>query len=480
MGKGYEEFTSNAADSGAGNEATAWITEAAGETKREPAQQHQGPQPPLPPQDNQHQPQIAPTMPPTPGLPTTTQPSPAQAHNQPQSPGQASHQQFGHHQGPPPQQQRHADAHNGYQQPTPGGYQAHTQPPQQAPHTGQQGGQRGYGYGYGPPQVQHNNTASSQYTAAAATQSATEQLSGLAPTRQSQLTSTSGTRGALNKMGLHVGLSKKERAHLELVERIRTPLAGAYRIPVLALKGGVGKSVTTVGLGSTLAHYRSDRVIAVDANNDFGNLDRRAIGLAGRDDSSYREVVHGADHAESYGQMRSWTSVNNADLEVLRSGFSLTEPGMTADEFDVIDTVLSRHYNLMLTDCGTAVRGKLLAQILSHASAAIVVADTTREGVQAAAATIDWLRINGFEELLAKMVIVINTALPGKQLVDVSSIVEGFSRQQRPVHVIPWDPHIAEGDVVDLRKLKKKTVAAYERLAASVADEFSSTRAMWR
>ena len=43
-------------------------------------------------------------------------------------------------------------------------------------------------------------------------------------------------------------------------------------IAVVSPKGGVGKTTLTVLIGSLLAHLRSDRVVAVDTNPDFGSL----------------------------------------------------------------------------------------------------------------------------------------------------------------------------------------------------------------
>jgi len=43
-------------------------------------------------------------------------------------------------------------------------------------------------------------------------------------------------------------------------------------IAVVSPKGGVGKTTLTVLIGSLLAHIRSDRVVAVDTNPDFGSL----------------------------------------------------------------------------------------------------------------------------------------------------------------------------------------------------------------
>ena len=67
--------------------------------------------------------------------------------------------------------------------------------------------------------------------------------------------------------------SAAQRHRQELIARARTPVTGGHhRVAVVSLKGGVGKTTTTVGLGAMLASLRGDRVIAVDANPDRGTL----------------------------------------------------------------------------------------------------------------------------------------------------------------------------------------------------------------
>ena len=67
--------------------------------------------------------------------------------------------------------------------------------------------------------------------------------------------------------------SAAERRRHQLIARARTPVAGGHhRVAVLSLKGGVGKTTTTMGLGATLASLRGDRVIAVE---DSGNAAER-------------------------------------------------------------------------------------------------------------------------------------------------------------------------------------------------------------
>ena len=61
-------------------------------------------------------------------------------------------------------------------------------------------------------------------------------------------------------------------ADLAYADRVNDQGRGAKCVAVLSLKGGVGKTTTTIGLGATFASWRGDRVIAVDANPDFGTL----------------------------------------------------------------------------------------------------------------------------------------------------------------------------------------------------------------
>ena len=64
----------------------------------------------------------------------------------------------------------------------------------------------------------------------------------------------------------------------QLEQRIIAPRLGrCATIAVISPKGGPGKTTITALLGSLLAWLRRDRVVAVDANPDFGSLGRRLV-----------------------------------------------------------------------------------------------------------------------------------------------------------------------------------------------------------
>ncbi|MGH3449119.1 MAG: AAA family ATPase, partial [Nocardioidaceae bacterium] len=131
---------------------------------------------------------------------------------------------------------------------------------------------------------------------------------------------TSGWRRAVFKVSgglIDPGESSKETQRQQMIAQARTPVAGGhYRVAVLSLKGGVGKTTSTVGLGSMLASLRGDRVIAVDANPDRGTLSEK-IRLETR--SNVRDLLAAKGMITRYADVRQHTSQATSRLEVLAS-----------------------------------------------------------------------------------------------------------------------------------------------------------------
>ncbi|MET9489871.1 MinD/ParA family protein [Nocardia sp. NPDC006630] len=295
-------------------------------------------------------------------------------------------------------------------------------------------------------------------------------LAELAASRQAQLRSTAGMRGALNKVGFSLGLSPVEQRTEERRTRIRRQLTSTYQIAVINVKGGVGRTTTVAALGSTFADLRPDRVVAIDANPDFGDLPSRTgrhpYGLSLRD-------LAQATNVEAFSAVQSYTSINNADLAVIASPWtSAATEALSGQEYLKAVEVLRLHYNLLLIDCGTGVLDSSTGTVLQTSDAVVVVTPATVRGVTGAVATLEWMNTHGLHRLVAKTMVAIVYQHPAKPDVELGRIEELFEAAHRPTCVLPYDPHLAEGGEIDLRLLAKETALAFEELAAGLADAF--------
>ncbi|MFB8005972.1 AAA family ATPase [Nocardia sp. NPDC056000] len=316
--------------------------------------------------------------------------------------------------------------------------------------------------------TQHNSAAG--YQALPISLTSNELLADIAASRQAQLRSTTGMRGALNKVGFNLGLSPTELRTEERHARIRRQLGTAYQVAVLNVKGGVGRTTTVAALGATFAALRPDRVAAIDANPDFGDLaartSRHPFGLTLRDLAQER-------HLDAFSAVQSFASITNSDLAVVASPWSpaAMEP-LAGSEYLAATDTLRKHYNLLIVDCGTGVLGSAANAVLESSDSVVLVTPATVRGVTGAVATLEWLNAHGQYRLAANSTIAIVLQHPSKPVVEVARIEELFATAQRPTFVIPYDPHLAEGGEIDLRLLDKETALAFEELAATVADGF--------
>ncbi|WP_228805920.1 MinD/ParA family ATP-binding protein [Nocardia cyriacigeorgica] len=297
-----------------------------------------------------------------------------------------------------------------------------------------------------------------------------ELLANISAANQAQLRSNSGVRGALNKVGFRLGLSPAEQRTEDRRSRIRRQLNNTYQIAMISVKGGVGRTTTTATLGSTFASLRPDRVVAIDANPDFGDLSTRTVrhpyGL------TLRELARDPNLG-AFSAVQSYTSVNASNLAVLASPWTTeANEALSGQEYGTGVEILRRHYNLLLVDCGTGVLDSATRTVLQTSDAVVVVTPATVGGVTGAVATLNWLSTHGLDRLIAKSMVAIVHHQPLKPTVDVEAIENLFATAHRPTFTLPYDAHLAEGGEIDLRLVTKETKLAFEELAAALADDF--------
>ncbi|MEU6830980.1 AAA family ATPase [Nocardia beijingensis] len=294
------------------------------------------------------------------------------------------------------------------------------------------------------------------------------------PLRRAKKAPGTGWRKAVHHVSggaINPGMSAEERRLQELVARIRQPVRGDYRIAVLSLKGGVGKTTTTMGLGSTFASIRGDRVIAVDANPDFGTLSQR-VPLQTR--STVRDLLLDST-IQRYSDVRRHTSQATSRLEVLASERDpAASEAFSEEEYRAVARILQRFYNIILTDCGTGLMHSAMSGVLDLAHSLVLISSPAIDGARSAAATLDWLSLHGHDHLVRNAVVVINSPRAGSPNVGIQQLREYFLSRCRAVHIIPFDAHMSEGAEIDLHRLHKQTKRAYVELAATVADDFAT------
>ncbi|MEV5647710.1 AAA family ATPase [Nocardia sp. NPDC052254] len=340
------------------------------------------------------------------------------------------------------------------------------QQPQQPP---QQGGWQQGGSGQQLQQYQQQNFQPQHMTQPGQPGNSVNDLNLLKRAKRSP---RSGWRRAVHKMSggaINPGESSSDVVYRELVDRVNQPVRGDYRIAILSLKGGVGKTTTTVGLGSTFASARGDRVIAIDANPDLGTLAHR---VPRQTRSTVRNLLED-QHISRYSDVRAHTSQAPSRLEVLASEQdpAVSEAFSEADYRRAI-SILQQFYNIILTDCGTGLMHSAMAGVLDMASSLILVTSPAIDGARSASATLDWLEHHGYSKLVERTVVVVNASRRGASTVDLDQLRKLFLDRTRAVQVVPFDDHLAEGAEIDLELVSKPTQRALLELAAMVADDF--------
>ncbi|WP_345697113.1 MinD/ParA family protein [Kitasatospora terrestris] len=411
------------------------------------------------PQPGPHQ---QPPVAPQPGPQQVPPPGPHQqqppVQQQPVPPYQ-QHPQQGQQWGPPPPQQPGPPQVPQPQQPGP-----HAQPPVADPRQGgwpqppaypQQGAaQASAAFQAAPPQTAHG--AALGYTAAVEL-SSDRLLRGQPKAQRQQPRFQFGGKGA-----------QADRARK--LELIRQPVMSCYRIAVISLKGGVGKTTTTTSLGATLASERQDKVIAIDANPDAGTLGRRIKRQTG---ATIRDLVTAIPRLRSYMDVRQFTSQDpHSGLEIVAND---VDPAVstTFDDSDYrkVVEVIGQHYPIILTDSGTGLLYSAMRGVLDLADQLIVVATPSVDGASSASTTLDWLSAHGYADLVQRSITVVSGVRETSKMIKVEDIVAHFQTRCRGVVVVPFDESLAAGAEVNLAMMRPKVRDAYFELAALVGED---------
>ncbi len=287
-----------------------------------------------------------------------------------------------------------------------------------------------------------------------------------------------GFRGALYKMtggALNLGPGPRQREEDELARRISRQLQGSYNTAVLSLKGGIGKTSTTVGVGLTLAEFRGDAPCAIDANPDSGDLVERALGEGIYQQASPRTITDLLKNIDSVDSLTALARfMHHAGRLHLIAGEQDPEvsDSLTAEEYLRIRKLISGYYSVALTDCGTGVTHNAMSGILQSADNLVIAAGYAVSGAKRARSTLQWLAHHGYEDLARNAIVVITDKDEVSSRVDKDAIEEHLSGLCRQLIAVPHDRGVADGDLVTLDVLRPETRRAYKEIAAAIVDGY--------
>ncbi|WP_369045209.1 MinD/ParA family protein [Sinomonas sp. P10A9] len=287
-----------------------------------------------------------------------------------------------------------------------------------------------------------------------------------------------GLRGFLYRVtggALNLGQSERARQDELVQKQISRRLEGNWNTAFLSLKGGIGKTSTTVGVGLTLAELRPEPPCAIDANPDAGDLVERALG-EGSYESERRHSITSL--------LRDFDTVNSrADLvKYLHHAGSLhllageqdpeLSDSLTPEDYRRVHALVKRHFTVTLTDCGTGVSRPAMRGILEDADNIVVVAGYAVSGAKRARDTLRWLSAHGYDRLAQSAIVVVTDKDDVSARVDKSAIEATLSGMCRALVTVPHDRSMADGDLVDLDRLRPATREAYREIAAAIVSGY--------
>jgi MinD-like ATPase involved in chromosome partitioning or flagellar assembly len=266
-------------------------------------------------------------------------------------------------------------------------------------------------------------------------------------------------------------VSEGERQEAELDARIRglPTVSRANVVAVISPKGGVGKTTCSFLVGNLLATHLKLRVVAVDANPDFGTLAALAPDQRRSERSLADLLSHGHAHGiQSAAELGRYVSRLTTGMHLLAAPQEAERMSdLAPDRYGELLSLLSVFYEVVVLDLGTGVAGPVAQFAIDRADQVILV--TTPEWVTSNVV------LSALEHLTHEhTTVAINKSLTRKP--DELAAIEQRFREQR-LHrsvTLPFDERLGrtlDMGAYELDGLERATRLPIKRLGLAVAEQ---------
>jgi MinD-like ATPase involved in chromosome partitioning or flagellar assembly len=172
---------------------------------------------------------------------------------------------------------------------------------------------------------------------------------------------------------LLVSSREHEEAELEQLLGLQPAVSRPNVAAVISPKGGVGKTTTAFVVGSLIADRLRLRVVAVDANPDFGTLAALAPKKV-RCERTLADLLADIEQVHTAAELRRYVSALPSGLHVLgapRDPRVMERLG--PESYGELLALLSTFYELVILDLGTGVAGPIAQFAISRADQLVLV-----------------------------------------------------------------------------------------------------------
>jgi MinD-like ATPase involved in chromosome partitioning or flagellar assembly len=286
-------------------------------------------------------------------------------------------------------------------------------------------------------------------------------------------------RGRVRTLATSEGERREQELDLAILEAPRATRTNT--IAVVSPKGGVGKTTCTFIVGNLLADALNLRVVAVDANRDFGTLASLGPDDA-RVDRSLADLLPHLDHIDSVSDVLAYVSQLPSGLHVLAAPEQAeVMAAMTPETYGDLLDLLGRFYEVILLDLGTGIIDPLAQFGIRRADQALLVttpeyvtADKVLGALRYLNAEAGWDSGGKEESLNRKRLTVVLNRAPSERSGDRKVIESAFRRFGIGRHVtIPYDDRLRvmlDSATYSLAELDRSVRLPVKRLGVDVVD----------
>ncbi len=241
-------------------------------------------------------------------------------------------------------------------------------------------------------------------------------------------------------------------------------------ITLVSGKGGVGVSTMAACIGGVFRECRPTNVIAIDAVPGFGTL-------ADRIDESppgdYTAIINDTD-VQGYADIREHLGQNVVGLDVLAGNRTSDQPRpLVPAMFAGVLARLRRTHNVMVVDTAPDLEHPVMKTVLDNTDTLVFVSGITADRSRPVLRAIDFLSAQGYHELVSHSTVIINHADSAVDKDALAYLTERFTKVGATVEVMPFDPHLAKGGIIDtVHELKKKSRLRLFEITAGLADKY--------